>query len=136
MKISGHATPLKQAFTLLEVMIAVGIFFAVSFAILAMVSSGLRTAGALGTTRPDASIVAGGLFVTNKLEEGGDSGDFGKVYPNHEWRWEAYEVETNGLWQVDIEILKRSDRSKPESRLSINLYRPQWQTKGLGVQPP
>lgn len=129
-----------QAFTLMEVMIAIAIFFMVSFAILAVVSSGLRTAQALRTTRPSASVLAAELSLTNKLEEGVETGDFDeicpKMYPDYTWRREAYELETNGLWQVDFAVFKRGDRSRPDSQMSILLYSPQSQTRRLGVQPP
>jgi Tfp pilus assembly protein PilV len=128
----NHRT--RAGFTLMEVMIALAIFFAVSFAILGVVSSGLRTAQALRIKRPDATLIAGNLWVTNKLEEGVETGNFGRLYPDHDWRWDAYEI-TNGFWQVDIDVYQRSDRSKSASQLSIQMYRPQWQTRRLGVQP-
>lgn len=122
------------AFTLMEVMIALAIFFTVAFVILGVVSQGLSTARALRTTRPDASIIAADLWITNKLEEGTESGNFGKIYPNHEWWYEAI-AETNGIWHVDIEIYRRGNRGTPESALAIEMFRPQWQTKKLGLQP-
>lgn len=130
----------SQAFTLMEVMIAIAIFFMVSFAILAVVSAGLRTAQALRMTRPSAGILAAELTLTNKLEEGVETGDFDelcpKMYPDYEWRRESYEVGTNGLWQVDFAIFRRGDRGRPDSQMSILLFSPQSQTKRLGVQPP
>jgi hypothetical protein len=118
----------------MEVMIALAIFFTVSFAILNVVGTGLRTAQALRVKRPDATIIAGNLWVTNKLDEGVESGNFGKLYPDYDWRWDAYEV-TNGFWQVDIDVYQRSDRSKSASQLSVQMFRPQWRTRRLGVQP-
>lgn len=118
----------------MEVMIALAIFFTVSFAVLGVVSSGLRTAQALRIKRPDASIIAGNLWVTNKLEEGVEHGNFGRRYPDYDWRWDAYEI-TNGFWQVDIDVYPRNDRSATASQLSIQMYRPQWPTRRLGVQP-
>jgi hypothetical protein len=132
--------PPARAFTLMEVMIAIAIFFMVSFAILAVVSSGLRTAQALRTTRPSASVLAAELSLTNKLEEGVETGDFDdlcpKMYPDYTWRREAYELETNGLWQVDFFVYRRGDRGQADSQMSILLYSPQSQTRRLGVQPP
>jgi len=126
----------SRAFTLIEVMIAIAIFFMVSFAILAVVSSGLRTARALRTTRPSAGILAAELSITNKLEEGVETGDFGKLYPDYQWREEFYELGTNGLWQVDFTVYKRGDRGRPDSRMSILLYSPQSKPNRLGVQSP
>lgn len=124
------------AFTLLEVMIAIAIFFMVSFAILAVVSAGLRTARALRTSRPSAGILAAELSLTNKLEEGVETGDFGNLYRDYTWRRETYEVGTNGLWQADFWVYRRDDRGQPDSRMSILLFSPQSQTRRLGVQPP
>jgi hypothetical protein len=136
MKSPGSIRFRSGAFTLLEVMIAIAIFFMVSFAILAVISSGLRTARALRITRPSAGILAAELSITNKLEEGVETGDFGKLYPDYSWRRETYEVGTNGLWQADFWIYRRDDRSQPDSKMSILLYSPQSQTRRLGVQPP
>jgi len=127
-----HLAP--AAFTLMEVMIALAIFFTVAFVILGVVSQGLSTARALRTTRPDASIIAADLWITNKLEEGSESGNFGKIYPDHEWWYDAM-ADTNGMWHVDIEVYRRGSRGAPESSLSIEMFRPQWQTKKLGLQP-
>lgn len=143
MKIEITSPPDKGrlAFSLMEVMIAIAIFFMVSFSILAVVSAGLRTAQALRTTRPNAGILAADLSLTNRLEDGvTETGDFEdlcpKMYPDYEWERKASELGTNGLWQVDFEVYRRDNRSQPDSRLSILLYSPQSQTRRLGVQPP
>jgi hypothetical protein len=128
--------PATVAFSLLEVMIAIAIFFTVSFVILAVVSSGLRTAQALRITRPNAGMLAAELMLTNKLEEGSESGNFGNLYPDYTWTREAYEAGTNGLWQVDFLIYRRGQRGTPDSRLSLLVFSPQSQTRRLGVQPP
>ena len=71
----------RTAFSLLEVMIACGIFFMAVFAILAMVSSVLRNARSLRRVELDAGMVAAQVCNTNKLYEGTESGDFGNLYP-------------------------------------------------------
>ena len=114
----------RTAFSLLEVMIASGIFFMSIFAILAMVSSMLRNARGLRRVELDAGMVAAQVCNTNILTEGSDSGDFGKLYPGYSWQSETYEVETNGLWQVDI-IVRRQGVPRPVDQLSILLYRPE-----------
>lgn len=124
---------MDSAFSLLEVMIAFTIFFAASFAILALVSSGLRTARMLKNTRPNASMLAAQLVTTNKLEEGLVTGDFGKMYPGYAWSYDPYEVGTNGLWQVDFTVTKRGQH-EPESKMSILIFSPQSQSKRLGFQ--
>ena len=126
-----------RAFSLIEVMIALAIFFTASFVILAIVSTGLRTARMLRTTRPSASILASQDTLTNALEEGFESGDFGNLYPDYNWKKETYEKpdDTNGLWQIDYVIYKRGHGNIPESTLSIWRYSPGSKSKRLGLQP-
>ena len=120
----------QTAFSLLEVMIASGIFFMCIFAILAMVSGLLRNARSLRRIELDAGMVAAQVGNTNKLTEGTESGDFGNLYPGYSWETDTYEAETNGLWQVDI-VVRRQDLSQPVDQLSIFLYRPESQS-GFG----
>src|SRR5438445_9699359 len=99
----------ERAFTLLEVMIACGIFFIGVFAILALVSSTLRNAQRLRRVEVDAGMVAAQLFKTNRLNQGIESGDFGDLFRDYSWETttdEAFPF-TNGLWQVDIIVRKR-----------------------------
>src|SRR2546430_16259229 len=57
----------KRAFSLLEVMIACGIFFIAVFAILALVSNTLRNARILRHVQVDAGMAAAELFKTNTV---------------------------------------------------------------------
>jgi hypothetical protein len=120
----------QTAFSLLEVMIASGIFFMCVFAILAMVAGLLRNARSLRRVELDAGMVAAQVCNTNKLTEGTQSGDFGKLYPGYSWESDTYEAETNGLWQVDI-VVRRHGLPQPVDQLSIFLYRPESQS-GIG----
>jgi hypothetical protein len=120
----------QTAFSLLEVMIASGIFFMCVFAILAMVSNMLRNARSLRRIELDAGMVAAQVCNTNKLTEGTESGDFGNLYPGYSWETDTYEAETNGLWQVDI-VVRRHGIPKPVDQMSIFLYRPESQS-GFG----
>jgi hypothetical protein len=114
----------QAAFSLLEVMIASGIFFMSIFAILAMVSGLLRNARSLRRIELDAGMVAAQVGNTNKLYEGTESGDFGNLYPGYSWESDTYEAETNGLWKVDI-VVRRHGIPKPVDQISIFLYRPE-----------
>ena len=114
---------LQTAFSLLEVMIACGIFFMAVFAILAMVSNVLRNARSLRRMELDAGMVAAQVTRTNKLFEGTESGDFGNLYPDYSWETDSYEAETNGLWQVDI-IVRRRGLPQPVDSMSIYVYSP------------
>jgi hypothetical protein len=120
----------RAAFSLMEVMIACGIFFMAVFSILALVSGVLRNARGLRRVELDAGMVAAQLSNTNKLTEGTQSGDFGNLYPDYSWDADQYEVATNGLWQVDI-IVRRRGLSKPVDTMSIWLFRPESQS-GFG----
>jgi hypothetical protein len=111
------------AFTLLEVMIACGIFFTATFAILALVSQTLRNARVLRHVEVDASMAAAEMFKTNVLFEGSESGDFGNAYPEYSWERIYIPVESNGLWQVDI-MLRRRGAPKPVDTMSILLFTP------------
>ena len=112
------------AFTLLEVMIACGIFFMAVFTILALVSTTLRNARSLRRMEVDAGMVAAQMFKTNRLSEGRDSGDFGEAYQGYSWDTDVYEVETNGLWQVDIRVIRRGNPD-PVDRASIFIFSPE-----------
>jgi len=125
---SADANPRVQfdgAFTLIEVMLAAGIFFMCIFIILAVVAGGLRNARALQQHRlVDATMVAAELSLTNRLVEGKDSGDFGDLYPEYRWERDINLAGTNGLFQVDFAIYRRSFGGAPESQMSILLFRP------------
>jgi hypothetical protein len=120
-----------SAFSLLEVMIACGIFFMAVFAILAMVSSVLRNARSLRRVELDAGMVAAQVCKTNRLTEGIESGDFGNLYPDYSWETETYEALTNGLWQVDI-VVRRRGLAQPVDTMSIYVYSPESSQQGLG----
>lgn len=112
------------AFTLLEVMIAMALFFMVVFAILALTSQSVNQARALRFVTPPIGSLASETSLTNQLEEGFESGDFGDTYPNHEWNREVREYLTNGLFQVDLEVI-RTGKAEPEGKMSILLFRPE-----------
>jgi hypothetical protein len=112
------------AFTLLEVMIACGIFFIAVFAILALVSSCLRNARALRHIEVDAGMVAAQLSKTNRLTEGVLSGDFGDTYHDYSWETVTQEAATNGLYQVDIVVRKRGLQN-PVDTMSVWIYSPE-----------
>lgn len=131
MKLPPHARPnirqqgdVKMAFTLLEVMVAVAIFFAALFAILDLTSRNLRAARSLKPVKIDLTALAGELSLTNRLIEGTEYGDFGKVYPDHSWMREIVEVSSNGLFQVTFAIYGVNGKNVAETKSTILLYRP------------
>ena len=67
----------RRAFSLLEVMIAIAIFFVASFAILGLISSSLANVRRLQRPSVDASPVLARYAATNSLVEGTYSGSLG-----------------------------------------------------------
>lgn len=130
MKLGIQRQRAPVAFTLIEVMIACGIFFMATFAILAMVTQTLRNARALQRGDVDAGMAAAQVYETlrtNRLENGSLSGDFGETYRDFSWDanwdldWEG--GATNNLLKVDI-VVKRRDLAKPFDRMIIWVYAP------------
>ena len=115
----------QRAFSLLEVMIAIGIFFMCVFVILALVSSVLQNARRLQRPMVDAGMIASELSATNQLVEAAQSGDFGQAYPGYTWTANITETQTNKLFQVDY-VVQANDREKTVvQKMSILLFRPQ-----------
>jgi hypothetical protein len=119
----GRSRRQVAALSLIEVMIAMGIFFMVVFAILGMVSNSLRNARALQGTQRDAPIGALAAFLTlsNRLDEGTYSGDFGDLYPDYEYDYEVIPI-TNGLMRVDLSVRGGTGKRPEESSMSILLF--------------
>ena len=116
-------------FTLLEVMIAVGIFCAASFAILGLVSQSIATARRLQLPMVDAGLVASELSLTNKCIEGRESGDLGDLlgadYKGYTWTADTGEERSNKLFRVDITINRNEAGHPVISQMSILFYRPE-----------
>ena len=113
------------AFTLLEVLIAMFIFFLCIFSILQLTTRSLQSARAIQQGEPNAGMLAAYISsYTNRLEEGSDSGDFGDAYPSYRWEREVSLASTNGFFRVDFRITKLHQRISSEPELSIYLYRP------------
>lgn len=135
----GHnsaAGAASQGFTLLEVMVAMFLFFLAVFAILDATNQSLRAARSLQLNLPDASMLAADLFLTNRLEEGESSGDFGELYPDFNWTRRIYERETNGLYQVDF-ILVGSIAGRPHATTNtVLVWRPESSQIVPGLRRP
>ena len=115
----------EAAFSLLEVLIAIGIFAIVSFAILEIVVTGMGAARSLQIRHADVGMLAAELVATNAcLEEGIESGDFGDFYPHARWERAITEVGSNGLLQVDFVVFEKIGRKEAPSTVSILLYNP------------
>ena len=123
----------RPAFSLIEVMIACGIFFMATFAILALVSTTLRNARALQRGEVDAGMAAAQVYETlktNKQAEVSGSGNFGENYPDYSYDFVSEPAETNGLLKVDI-VVNRRGLHKPVDLMTIYVYSPDAKS-GLG----
>ena len=115
----------RRAFTLMEVMIAAGIFFMSMFVILALVSQSLANARRLQRPIVDAAMIASELSFTNQIVEANQSGDFGDAYPGYTLdAADITEVQTNKLFRVDY-VVQRSDNKEIMQKMSVLFFRPQ-----------
>lgn len=125
----------RRAFSLLEVMIAIGVFFLAVFAILSLVSSSLANARRLHRPPVDASSVLAKFASTNKLVPGMYYGDLsellGKEYQDYSWTADVEQWgETNNLFSVDCVVQSTRGNNEVISHLSTYLYAPE------SSQPP
>jgi len=120
-----------RAFTLIEVMVATAILAVALAGILMITSNGIRTARILNRVQVDASSLAAELSLTNRLEEGVESGDFGDLHPGYGWDREIVLVGTNGLFRVDFTV--HGGGRDGQSRLTLLLYRPDSIQRGGGL---
>ena len=118
------ASKAQRAFTLMEVMIAIGIFFMSVFVILALVSQSLANARRLQRPIVDAAMIASELSLTNQIVEANQSGDFGDAYPGYTWTADINEVMTNRLFQVDYHVYRSGNREVMQ-KMSVLFFRPQ-----------
>jgi len=132
-----------SGFSLLEVMIALGIFFIALFTILGLISQLLRNARAFQNKKSaDAGMVqAYFLSVTNRVTEGLESGEFSDLaefngqYRDFGWEKETTFFASNGLWQVDYRVLNHRLRTV-ESSISTLYFDPNTQQGGAGIGMP
>ena len=123
------AKKMRRAFSLLEVMIAIGILFVGTFAILSLISSSLNNLRRLQRPLVDASALVSQLSLTNQLIEGTYSGNLGdvlgKAYNEYKWTGVITEVASNHLYQADYVIQYANGSRDVLSRTTTLLYRPQ-----------
>jgi prepilin-type N-terminal cleavage/methylation domain-containing protein len=119
----------QRAFTLLEVMIAIGIFAMAVFVILALVSSSLENARRLQRPMVDAGAVASWLSETNQLVEGTytvNLGDLlGDAYNGYDCTYDVQEVGTNKLFQVGYMIQSTTGDHEVISTMTNLFFSPQ-----------
>jgi hypothetical protein len=111
-------------------MVACGIFFMATFAILALVSGTLRNARALQRGEVDAGMAAAQAYEqlrTNRAEAGSMTGNFGETYRDFSWsaNWDLdYEGgATNRFLKVEIVVTRRG-LHKPLDHMVIWVFSP------------
>lgn len=128
---SRQHTRRRSGFSLLEVMLAVGIFFMVAFTVLALVSRCLRQAAALEQVRTPMGSLAAQVMATNELSEGYETGDFSDMFPDHDWTKDVVLL-TNGYYEVHLTV-SRKGQSEPETELSLRRFEPR-NNAGVGIR--
>lgn len=113
-----------RGFTLIEVMVASFVFFVVSFAVLDLTNRSLGSAKVLQKHILDPAMIAAELTITNRLEEGTVTGEFGDLYPDYTWEYTVEEVESNSLFRVDFVVLPRSGGAENAIRMSTLFFKP------------
>ena len=130
-----------RAFTLAEVLIAVGIFVVAIFAILQLVGQGLELVRVMQQQRPDMGALAAKTLVelpepdgtlatglTEPLDEdfGGNGGGQFTLYPDARWQRDIMSLDaTNGLYQATITIEEQvAGGENTEYQLRFLMFRP------------
>lgn len=132
----------QLAFSMIEVMIALAIFFMCTFAILGLTSQLLQNARAFQSKKaPHVSLVhAWYTSKTNRVTEGlitvefsDISTDLGEMYRDHYAEIDAQlsQVMTNGLWDVNYRVFNRKNR-QVESEVLTFYFDPNSQSRPGG----
>ena len=134
----ARASKGRRAFTLLEVMIAVGILFMCLFAVMALLTNSLASARKLQQHRDiDTGSIAGLIYVqlvnTNSLNEGPVDVDLEEMYPGSKCRADLTQVGTNGLCQVDFDVERNQ---KLEAQAHFFIYLPAMKLGGISRNLP
>ncbi len=116
----------QQAFSLLEVAIAMAIFFMAIFVILELSTNSLRSAYLLRNNAPDPRMLLSDLIMTNQLEEIVESGDFQEMHPGYVWERTvtsaSFGEDDNGLYRVDVTV--RMADSDWQNSITMLLFKP------------
>ena len=134
----ARAPRAKSAFTLLEVMIAVGVLFMCLFAVMALLTNSLASARKLQQHRDiDTGSIAGMIYVqlvnTNSLNEGPIDVNLEEMFPGCRCKADLTQVGTNGLCQVDFDV-ERNQKLEAQSHFFI--YLPNMKLGGIPRNPP
>jgi hypothetical protein len=117
----------SRAFTLIEVMIALGIFFMSVFTILALVSNILRNARGLQRPQVDAGIAAAIYVNTNRFSVGTVTGPLEPPLQDFSYEVITEEFATNGLLHATVILNRRGNRTATDT-LNILVFDPTFQS--------
>jgi type II secretion system protein I len=121
----------SHAFSLLEVMVAIAIFFIASCAILDLISSSLNNVRRLERPSVDAGPVLAFWMATNSWKEDhyhgslGDENMLGKDYRAYNWDLDIVEIKSNHLYEADCFITAANGKRELISHMSTVAYKPQ-----------
>ena len=129
MKVETRNAARRHGFSLLEVMIAIGVFFMCVFSILGLVSSSLANARRLQRPLVDPGAMASWLSTTNKLVEGiytVNLGDLlGDAYNGYDCTYDVEEVGTNKLFEVAYVVQSTTGTREIVASMTNLFYSPQ-----------
>src|SRR5689334_20825337 len=131
----------RSAFTLLEVMIAVGVLFMCLFAVLALTSNSLRSARKIQLHKDlDAGSFVGYFYVvlanTNRIDPGPADIDLGDLFPGYKTALdcEPY-METNyNLWDVEYDVAEPTRKAEVHGHFYV--FNPNVQKGGISKSLP
>jgi hypothetical protein len=135
-----HLRKRSQAgFTLLEVMIAVGILFMCLFAVLALTANSLASARKIQQHRDlDAGSFVGFFYVqlanTNRIDEGPADIDLGDSFPGFKTALDCEKAGTNGLWDIEYDVAEPTRHAEVHGHFL--LYNPNSQQPGISRNLP
>lgn len=120
----------RTAFTLMEVMIAIGVFCVGVFAILALVANVMHGARLLDKPMVDAGVVASQIASTNSFTEVkgvyGSLDEFlGQQYKGFNYAYSITEEQSNKLFRADIVVTSDAPGKPVVSKMSVLLFGPQ-----------
>jgi type II secretory pathway pseudopilin PulG len=129
----------RRGFSLLEVMVAIGVFFMAVFAILGLVSGSLANARRLQRPLVDAGAVASWLSATNRLVEGTytvNLGDLlGDAYNDYDCTY-VIPPSTNKLFEVGYVVQRTTGNHEIVASMTNLIYSPQSPDSSFGASFP
>ncbi|MBI3875010.1 MAG: hypothetical protein HY300_03415 [Verrucomicrobia bacterium] len=126
-----HPANPARAFTLLETMIAIMIFFMCIFGVLEIISQNLKAARLLQKQRPNVGVLPAKFGMTNILQEGTFDIPL-EEFPNSAGTASVTQMSSNGLFKVDFTLTDRSVNPPVSEQLSVLFYRPDSQQAAFG----